>query len=205
MKTNFLKTGLIAIFVIAFCVANADTFHSTTVGGDWTDLDTWEENAVPSASDDVIITSSSTVYVDINNAECYNITVETGATLRNKNNQSRILFIYGDIINNGIVTTPNSSLTLNIYGNIDNNGVWSNYSTNFTGLGSHTITQGAGYKFSGEDFNAADTTGQITALSDITFDKTDIDLNGVTLIISEGKRLTVTGATEPGNAILFKD
>ncbi len=205
MKTILNIITVISFLIISETGLNAATIHSTATGGDWTNVTTWQESIVPTAADDVIITALSTVYINISDAECLNITVESGATLRNHQNQHRILFIYGNIINNGIITDPNYTLTLNIYGNITNNGEWSNHTTNLSGLGTHTISQANGMSFTNEDFNAADTTGQITAVSDITFYKTDVDLNGVTLNIANGKKLTVIGETGAGNYIIFTD
>jgi hypothetical protein len=131
--------------------------------------------------------------------------VINNAFLRNHHYNYATATIIGSITNNDTITDPDYTFTLNITGNIVNNGEWSNHYTNLTGTGTHTISQGPGNMFSGEDFNAADTTGQITALSDITFNVTDVDLNGVTLIMAEGKRLTVVGASGSGNAVIFTD
>ncbi len=117
------------------------------------------------------------------------------AFLRNYVNSNISTTITGNITNNDTITDPNYNFYLNVTGNITNNGVWSINRTNLTGSGNHTISQGASDIFSGNYFNAADTTGNITALSDITFEGTNIDLNGRTLTMpaTKGSLLSLSG------------
>ncbi|MCD4789231.1 MAG: hypothetical protein K8R37_04465, partial [Bacteroidales bacterium] len=195
MKSNYFKSGLIAIFVIAFCVAQAAIYHSTTAGGNWHVTTTWQEGIVPTATDDVVITGPGTVIIYNSGHECNNLTVESGATLRNYTNGNRVLIVNGNVINNGTITDPNYSLTLNIAGNLTNNGVWSNKYTNLTGAGTHILSQGPATEFTGTNFTAAASTGNITSLTDLLFNGTNIDLNGDTLIMPAvtGTLLRLTG------------
>ena len=111
--------------------------------------------------------------------------------------------INGNLTNNDTITNSNFDMSLNITGNITNNGTWSNSYTYFTGPGSHSIFQGSGKKFSGSHFTAANTTGNITSLTDLTFEGTDVDLNGTELFMSDEKRLSVTGTS--GNSAHITD
>ncbi len=201
MKTNYLKTVLIAIFAIAFCVANADTFHSISAGGEWTDTATWEENAVPSASDDVIITGPGEVYVVGYNAsthdECYNLTINPGALLRHKTNGTRGLDVFGTLLNNGTIsdTTISGYVYIHTYGDIENNGIWNNRRLLFEGTGTQYVTCGSNNYFGCYEVNDNDNTSDIETLSDIEFRDSRIDLNNATLTlpVTKGGTLTILG------------
>ncbi|MCD4790287.1 MAG: hypothetical protein K8R37_09830, partial [Bacteroidales bacterium] len=120
--------------------------------------------------------------------------------IQNYNNVNSSLNINGNIINNGTITDPNYYLNLHITGNITNNGVWSNRYTNLTGTGTHILSQGSGAEFSGTNFTAVTSTGNITSLTDLTFNGTYVDLNGDTLYMATtGSLLSFTaGRIEDG-------
>jgi len=198
MKTNYLKTGLIAIFMIAFCVANADTFHSTAAGGNWNDPGTWEENAVPSAGDDVIITGPGEVYVigyaASTHDECYNLTVNSGAVLRHKTNGTRALDVFGSILNNGTITdTTNAGYVYTyVYGDIENYGIWNNRRLSLEGSGTQSISCGTGNYFGCHEVIDNDNTSDIEVLTDIEFRNSQIDLDSATLILPAVKGGIIT-------------
>lgn len=106
-----------------------NTFISVT-NGNWNQASTWNINAVPGASDNVIITSTHTVTITATGLACHNLTIGQGgaATLRiGNNNTSRTFTVWGNIIigNSASLLVPTISNTthiLNVYGNIINNG-----------------------------------------------------------------------------------
>jgi len=62
MKTNQIITALIVLsLVLCACATRADTFTANPGGGNWHSASTWTNNAVPSASDDAVITTAVNV------------------------------------------------------------------------------------------------------------------------------------------------
>jgi len=100
-----IKANLIIILLLGVFSTNAAVFHSTTAGGNWNNTATWQEAAVPTTTDDVIITGPGIVYINTN-AECNNLTINSGAILKNPDWTTVSLTVNGDIINNGQLIMP---------------------------------------------------------------------------------------------------
>jgi hypothetical protein len=182
MKTIYLKIQLIVVLTILFSATNADTYHSTVAGGEWDESTTWQEGSVPAPTDDVVIISGAEVIIHESIIhECNNITVENGAILINRQYGSRTLLVHGNIINNGTIQDSNYDLTIYLEGDFTHDGIASCHLLRFTGENEHNVVFGADAKFSGENFQAADTTGTVHLASDIIFSGTDVNFNFVEL------------------------
>ncbi|MEZ5196862.1 MAG: hypothetical protein R2764_10790 [Bacteroidales bacterium] len=182
MKTNFFTIVLTVVFTVLFSAIYADIYHSTIVGGNWHDPATWQEGNVPGSTDDVVITSGAEVTIyESTIHECNNITVENGAILINRQYGNRTLVVHGDITNNGTIQDSNYDLTIYLEGDFTHDGIASCNLLRFTGDNEHNVVFGASAIFSGENFQAADTTGTIHLGSDIVFSGTDVNFNFVEL------------------------
>jgi len=189
MKTNYKTTTFLAILMIVFSVIKADTYHSTDDGGRWHSDTTWVEGIIPGPSDDVIISSGAEVVV-FNNQECNNLTVENIAIIRGRSGGNRTLDVYSNVLNNGTVTNGGAwQFIINIKGDIENYGSWDAYTTKLSGSGNHSLSCGVSNSFSGYNFIAEATTGSITALTDIIFTDSRVNLNGITLELDAGLNL----------------
>ncbi len=71
---------------------------SIVAGGNWSNPDTWNPSGVPVETDDVSITATGTVIVDITDAACNNIAILSGASLLI--NQGKALSVNGTLTNN---------------------------------------------------------------------------------------------------------
>ncbi|NOX46769.1 MAG: hypothetical protein GXO89_07310 [Chlorobi bacterium] len=72
MKNVYKSIETSLVIGLLFCAfsTNAAVFHSTTTGGNWDNISTWEEAAIPTASDDVITTGPGAVIVYNNGYQC---------------------------------------------------------------------------------------------------------------------------------------
>ncbi len=192
-----IRTSLIAFLMLGVLSTYADVFHSTTAGGNWDNPATWDEVAVPTATDDVIITGPGSVIVYNNGYSCNNLTVNTGATLINRPNGHRTLTVTGDITNNGIIQNSNYQFTINVEGDISNNAIWTNHITNLTGSTIQYISCAAGQEFGCLNFVDTDNTSTVEALTDLTFSGTGINFNNGQLVlpVSTGGTLTLHGGS----------
>jgi hypothetical protein len=190
-----IRTSLLIALLFSVFSVDADVFHSTTAGGNWDNAATWDEAAIPTAADDVIITGPGAVIVYNNGYQCNDLTVNAGATLRNRNNEHRILTIAGDFTNNGTVNSSNYHFTLYISGDIVNNGVWTPYATYLNGNAKQYLTCGSGFEFAGVLFHDSDNGSAVEAVNDLVFGATSIYFNGSELILpAGGTSLTLHGS-----------
>jgi len=193
MKTNYLKTGLLAILMFAACFVNAAIYHSTTAGGNWNTAATWQEGSVPTATDDVVITGPGTVYVN-GNVGCYNLTVNNGAVIQNPVGATRTLTVNGDVLNNGTVQQSNVNFTVEVYGNITSNGVWHHYNLKLMGASAQSISLATGMLFELSQLNDLAGASPINALTDLTFSGTNINLGTAVMNMpAGGESLSLTG------------
>lgn len=125
-------------------------------GGNWDDPATWADGSVPTATDNVTISSGCTVTVNVTNAVAMNLTIESGGVLQSP--------LTGTVTNNNLTVT----------GNVINNGTL-DFSTNGDTSGA-ILTFGAGAEnvsFSGN--------GPVTDVRAITVNKgsqsTVVELN----------------------------
>ncbi|MBM3434842.1 MAG: hypothetical protein FJY07_01335 [Bacteroidetes bacterium] len=193
MKTNYLKSGLLAILMFAACLVNAAIFHSTTTGGNWNTAATWQEGTVPTATDDVVITGPGTVIVN-GNVGCYNLTVNNGAVIQNPVGTTRTLTVNGDVLNNGTVQQSNVNFTLEVYGNITNNGIWDHYNLKLMGASTQSISLATGMLFELNQLNDLAGATPINALTDLSFTGTNINLGTAVMNMpAGGGNLSLTG------------
>jgi hypothetical protein len=181
MKTIYNLILVIPLLMISAMGLNATTIHSYLAGGNWHATTTWQEGIVPTAADDVVITSGSTVLVYNTEHECNNLDIESGATLQNRINGSRTLLVHGNITNNGTLQNSNYHFSINVEGDLLNNGTIAIYEFKFTGNNGHNLDCGSGNPIECYYFRAADTTGVLSLASNIEFSGTIIDLNDVEL------------------------
>ncbi|MCD4734668.1 MAG: hypothetical protein K8R53_01370, partial [Bacteroidales bacterium] len=192
---QILLIGLTILLYLGLTELKADVYNSTAAGGDWSAPATWEEGVVPAGSDDVVITGPGTVYINVNNLWCQNLTVNSGATFQNPNWVNILFGVGGDIVNNGTITKSNYNLNINFYGNITNNGTWTFSTANLNGSTTQYITLGTGQEFACSGFTCNYSSSVIVALTDLTFNGTQIDFYGSQLILpaTKGGSLTLHG------------
>ena len=86
------------------------------------------------------------------------------------------LYVYGDVINNGIIRSGTSTyLYTHVTGNISNGGVWSNYLLKLTGTADQTISFPSAYPFTGYSFLDDNPSSAIVANGDLYFTGTQIN------------------------------
>jgi len=98
------------------------------------------------------------------------------------------LTVNGILTNNGVIRNSiYHPLHMNIYGDIVNNGEWVNETINMVGTGTsgQYISLSAGQEFGCANFVGTDTT-TVEALTDLTFNATQIDFNNGRLIMPVG-------------------
>lgn len=190
---HYLFACLLAVsFMCISIFVNADTYTSTITGGNWTDPNTWDQVAVPTAGDDVIIAGPGVVYVNTNGYSCASLTVNTDGILQNGWNANRILTIIGDLTNDGTISITNYSLTLNVEGNLVNNATMTNTTINLTGSSTQYISIATGEEIGCGNLVDTDNTSSVEALTDLTFNGTGIDFNNGELILPATKGGTIT-------------
>jgi hypothetical protein len=132
------------------------SFNSTASGGNWSAGTTWVGGLVPGPGDNATIVTGSTVTIDSGN--CWNLTVQSGATLQFEAVTPRTLAVGQSVtINNGGIFRSATSGTqtthvLSVGADLINNGML-DFSTNanaagagitFTGTTNGAFTLGAG-------------------------------------------------------------
>lgn len=123
-----------------------------------------------------------------NNNNFKNSVINNG-TLQNRPNNAFQLTINGNLINNGSIRNNVYDFILNISGNINNNGNWMNKTTTLTGTSAHLFAFSR--EFEGENLVNNSAAGYIIATTDLTFDGTNIDLNGCLVTLPDGGCLSV--------------
>lgn len=123
-----------------------------------------------------------------NNHNFKNSVINYG-TLQNRPINSYLLTINGNLTNNGTIQNNVYDFYLSISGNLINNGSWKNLSTILTGTSVHLFAFSK--VFEGVALINDNEAGDIVAATDLTFDGTDIDLNGCLVTLPEGGYLSV--------------
>ncbi len=196
MKTIRLLLGLMAL--IWAINVNGQTIYSTSTGGDWTSTSTWVGGLVPGSGNDVVING----IVEVHGTNyCNNLTVNTGAILQPYYYDNYTCVVYGNLINNGTIQNNSSYLYLNCFGDITNNGVWNNHQVAMYGTSAQTIISTA--EFSTANFISSDTTGYLSAVGDLLFNNTSINLYSEQLYLN-GFDLQVTG-NRIYNSVIISD
>jgi len=110
-------------------------------------------------------------------------------TFQNLNNGHRTATITGDLTNNGSINDNNYNNYLYITGNIEQNGTWSNDHNYLSGSNTQSISQTS--SFTCDRITDTDASSSVQALTDLSFQDTDIDLGGSALLMPDGKTLTI--------------
>lgn len=146
--------GVLFFVLLFFPFLSFSAVITSNASGDWNVGATWVGGVAPGAGDDAIIASPHTVNVTVN-ADCINLTVNSGGTLNFNNNVT--LTVSANAVVSGTVTMINGKITnLNIAGNLIMNAATlnlndNNSTVNLTGTctnnsGLSTITGPAGTK-----------------------------------------------------------
>ncbi len=137
---------------------------------------------------DVTLTGTT----DCNNANHFYGTTINDGILEN-DYYSYVLVLHGDITNNGTIQNFINTLTLQLYGNIENNNNWNNQAIDFYGTTDQAISLASGEVFSPSYFSSYKPTGNLVALTDLSFDNVNINLQNDTLILLENGNLNLSG------------
>jgi len=107
-------------------------------------------------------------------------TVVNNASIQN-NYYGATLNLYGDFINNGTIQNYSSGLVVHCYGNFTNNNLVDNQYFYFNGDLHQYVSLASGKTFSPSYFIVDKTGESLEALTDLSFENVDVDLNGTTL------------------------
>jgi len=91
--------------------------------------------------------------------------------------------LYDDFINNGSFQNFSSTLTLRCHGNFTNNNVVDNHDINFVGDLHQFVSLASGKDFSPAYFVVDKSAESLESLTDLSFDNSNVDLNGSTLFV----------------------
>ena len=117
--------------------------------------------------------------------------VTNNGTIRNYPVSSYTLTVTGNFTNNGTVTNNGYDFDMIISGNLTNNGVWTNEGTTLNGTANQEISMTQ--PFSGITFSRTAGAGRLIAVTDLTFNNTQITLNNDTMQFTTGAALTMNG------------
>jgi hypothetical protein len=138
-QLHSFKFFVASIMLISFTsLAEAANISSTAAGGTWSATTTWVGGVVPGAADNVTIVGGSTVTVNLSNAACATLIVNSAT-----NNQTGTLSF-----NNGSTLTVSGAVTIGGMGNrqgsinMTNGGILKIGGT--VTLGNHIFTGGGG-------------------------------------------------------------
>src|SRR3989339_268030 len=89
------KILLFAVLVISFLSATTNAQIVSIATGNWGSIDTWGGGVIPTATDDVVVSSGNTVTVDVENAACKNLSID--GTLTFPDVDARSITINGSV------------------------------------------------------------------------------------------------------------
>ncbi len=187
-KNVALILSLVLFFALNISNMKAQ-IHSTTGGGSWNDTLTWSSWKIPGPGDDVVIEGT----VDVTGAECNNLVVNPNGILQNRSYTNYVIKVHGTVTNNGIIRDFPGwyNLYMTVSGDILNNGEWSNQYTYLTGDQDQILSFSK--EFSGYRLEDTNPQSGLVAQTDLIFKNTKIDLNGSTLRLTQGGKLTIYG------------
>jgi hypothetical protein len=166
-------------------------------GGLWSSPASWSTGMVPTAADDVTISSGCTVVIDTA-AVALSVTIQNGGTLQFEDVTARTLTVGQSVtINSGgfLTSAPTGTVTthvLSVGADLTNNGTL-DFSTNGN-------TSGAGITFTGAGNNTFGGNGATTNIRTLTINKGSSSANILEIITST---LTVQGTTTDGAPMAF--
>jgi Secretion system C-terminal sorting domain len=182
--------------VLFTSIIHAATITSTGTGGDWNSTSTWINGNLPLNTDDVIISSTSTVNITSlgSNAACKSLTIDGILNFRDNN----CLIGLGLGCNNPVIV--NGTLSLN--GNYSNNFLIQGYLKFNTGS-TFNMSFGA-LTINGNDGTGAGSVQSGTAILDVT-DITTLNANAGTIYILQphfvNGEACIKGAKTFGNTV----
>ena len=170
------KMLLLSIVFSLFSIKINAQIHSTYLGGYWNNTNTWVGGNIPGAGNDVVIegpvVQGSANGYDILTEYCNNLIITSTGSLTNADYGGGTgtfpLVVYGNVVNNGIVSDGTSDL-LKIYisGDLENNNVWMPYETEFQTSNNHNLSLAPGKSFGSRLRNNG--SPSFTALTDMYF------------------------------------
>lgn len=121
-------------------VETTNTWDGST-STDWNTASNWSLNSVPTSGESVIIpdVSNDPVMGDFN-AYCYDLTLQSGATLTHPSS-TKTLYIYGDVVINGTITQTGGSYIRLEGTNKTLSGTGTQTSAKYYFLNSHTLNE----------------------------------------------------------------
>jgi hypothetical protein len=175
------RTLVFFMFITCFTSSIfAVTIHSTAGGGYWGHTTTWVgDETIPSATDDVVLNGP----VNSSNHACNDLTIMPSASLTNHTYENKTHYVNGDLINNGAISNGSANyLTLRVSGNVENNGTWDNRKVYFIGTTDQYVSMtnecAATFIYNNN------TSGDIIATTNLTFNGSTIDFDSHTLELS---------------------
>lgn len=195
---------LLIVIVLAAIKSSAQSFVSVQ-SGDWSQASTWNQNSVPSASDDVIVTGETTVTLG-SNVTINRVEIESGATLTT-NAQIRV---NGPYIINGL---HNGTGRVRLQGSSDSiagNGVIST-TTVFRVDNQRTIMPGSVIQRTSSNFRCPNNdtlfnSGTLILDRNLSGNSTTTFVNNGTGSITIGRALLANGTlvcSTPGNQVTY--
>ncbi len=173
MKRLLYIVSFVLILLVSFSSRSFSQITSAQ-SGNWSDAATWTGGVVPGAADNVVISSGSSVTINVPNAECNNLTV-TGNLYYDNGSSNNGLTVHGSVTVGGRFRTASANPTaprvefLTLYGDLTVNtggtfdmryGSGANVSVGrllFAGSSNSTINLSlTNYNSSGEEFNSVE-------------------------------------------------
>ncbi|MEO6883928.1 MAG: PKD domain-containing protein [Bacteroidia bacterium] len=111
------KLVALAVFILFFSSQKIFAIDKTSINsGNWSSATTWDPAGVPSASDNVIVKSGTTVTMDMSAAVCLSLLIEGIAEW--KLNKTLFVGTGGAILNGGMLTVNGTLGTLDVSGDL---------------------------------------------------------------------------------------
>ena len=137
-----MKKHILLIIAFVSVSLTYGQITSTTAGGNWSNPSTWVGGKVPNAQTDVVI--NGTVVHNNKEDACRNLTIKKGAVLTTLSPQMNgwVIKVHGNLVNNGTIRNNEKGyrLQLYLYKNVVNNGVWTNYGVTLAGNSEQTLS-----------------------------------------------------------------
>ena len=87
----------VLLLLICICTSIFSFGQITTTGsGNWSSASTWSTNAVPTSTDNVVISAGHTIAVDVASAACNSISFGATTSKLNMSTATSVLSVYGD-------------------------------------------------------------------------------------------------------------
>ncbi len=196
--TLFMTNGYDSIFM------NSGHLQETTILGTNSIREIYfNQNSLAWVEDVIIECDELVVGGSFQFAEFFEVyaNVRVEGIFQNKAINHQSAYIYGNVINNGIIKDLIYAWHLYITGDIIHNGTWSNYFTYLSGI--DQILQFANV-FEGENFINSNIEGKVISNTNLMFDNTKIEFNYDTLMFSPSSDSLIVNGQYLRNAIITK-